>query len=282
MEATSPAQSTSRRRLLTKDNLGDGNLTIREFCEGDNAGVEEISWQHFRSLSLSAVRYYIAVHFLDLIFLVISGVLLCPFRRVVVMVIVFHVYLFVKAHIEMDQYIRRDCNDLRDINSTYMMSGPRTRFWVAEVQRNSSSDPSTDEKPLPKLAGCIGLVESRENPETAKLVRLLVDSSHRRMRIGSRLLLQLENYAREVGYTSIVLYTNSLNPSHVKFVRQHSYTMTQTIRRGLMRGDLICWYKNLNDNPTNKLIDTPTAKTPTLPTNTFQHRLSIAAQTVMD
>src|SRR5699024_2491062 len=120
--------------------------------------------------------------------------------------VLFNVYLTGKSMLEMEHYIRRDCADLQNVQNTYMLSGSRCRFWVAEIVKEGEK---------PQLAGCVGLVPSRENPKIAKLVRLIVERNHRRMRIGSRLLLQLENHAREHGYTSVRIYTNTLNPSHM-------------------------------------------------------------------
>lgn len=241
--------------MLAKDNLSDGNLKIRPFEQADSESVQKICFDHFRSSCLAAIRYYIAAHFQDLAFLTFLGFCFLSIRKLLVIVLLFNLYLFLKSRYEMEQYIRRDCTDLRDVMNTYMNTNDKTcRFWVAEICEDASSGAAnaatnaagqTPKQKVWKLAGCVGLVPSRENHQIAKLVRLMVERRHRRMRIGSRLLLQLENYARENGYVSVRIYTNTLNPSHMKFVRQHGYTIVQTIRRGLMRGDLVTWHKAL-------------------------------------
>lgn len=244
---------------LSREGLSNGALVIREFRPSDSEQVKAICFDHFRSSSLAAVRYHIAAHIQDLAFLVVMGLAFVPFRRVVLMVLLFHSYLFLKARWEMEQYIRFDCADLLNVYNTYMAGGSQSRFWVAELAplNDSSSYSASNEGdggPLEtggrvetggRLVGCVGLVPSRENASIAKLVRLMVDRKHRRMKIGSRLLLQLEDYAKNHGFASVRIYTNTLNPSHMRFVRQHAYTVVQTIRRGLMRGDLITWHKQI-------------------------------------
>eukprot|EP01057_Protomagalhaensia_wolfi_P003653 Protomagalhaensia_wolfi_Nauph_80__3652@NODE_368_length_2666_cov_592_247431_g278_i0_p1_GENE_NODE_368_length_2666_cov_592_247431_g278_i0NODE_368_length_2666_cov_592_247431_g278_i0_p1_ORF_typecomplete_len267_score36_60Acetyltransf_1/PF00583_25/6_2e13Acetyltransf_10/PF13673_7/9_3e11Acetyltransf_4/PF13420_7/1_1e04Acetyltransf_4/PF13420_7/4_9e08Acetyltransf_7/PF13508_7/6e05Acetyltransf_3/PF13302_7/0_0014PanZ/PF12568_8/2e03PanZ/PF12568_8/0_033Acetyltransf_9/PF13527_7/0_011GNAT_acetyltr_2/PF13718_6/0_02 len=255
-----------RSRVLRKDLVGDGNLSIRLFQPADGPQVQRICFSHFRSLCLAAVRYYIAEHFQDLTVLTLFGICFLQLRQLAVIVVLFNMYLFFKSRYEMEQYIRRDCQDLRDVQSTYLSSDPQCRFWVAELKKK-------DEQA--SLVGCVGLVPSRENPTVAKLVRLVVEGSNRRMRIGSRLLLQLEHYARDVGYQSVRIYTNTLNPSHMKFVRQHGYTIVQTIRRGLMRGDLVTWHKALAPLDQDDAIEEDKD-------NVVKFKIRSAAQHVMD
>lgn len=269
---------------LTGDLLGEGRLTIREFQEADREGVQAICFSHFRSLCLAAVRYYITEHFQDLLVLTVLGGIFMKFTDLFVVMVLFNLYLFLKSRWEMEQYITKDCLDLWDISKTYMTTTTQVAaapscFWVAEVRTNA------DEKSEPQLVGCIGLAPSRENPGVAKLVRLVVDGSHRRMRIGSRLLLQLENYARTTNYTSVRIYTNTLNPSHMKFVRQHGYTNIQTIRRGLMRGDLVMWHKFLetsSNSANTSCVDTSLNTSRSDDENISQMRIRSVAQHVMD
>eukprot|EP01054_Gregarina_sp_Poly1_P008199 Gregarina_sp_Poly_1__8198@NODE_475_length_8096_cov_496_560966_g384_i0_p3_GENE_NODE_475_length_8096_cov_496_560966_g384_i0NODE_475_length_8096_cov_496_560966_g384_i0_p3_ORF_typecomplete_len297_score46_80Acetyltransf_1/PF00583_25/8e12Acetyltransf_10/PF13673_7/2_5e03Acetyltransf_10/PF13673_7/2_1e09Acetyltransf_4/PF13420_7/8_2e07Acetyltransf_7/PF13508_7/0_00046Acetyltransf_3/PF13302_7/0_027PanZ/PF12568_8/2e03PanZ/PF12568_8/0_062GNAT_acetyltr_2/PF13718_6/0_034Acetyltransf_9/PF13527_7/0_11_NODE_475_le len=274
-----------RNPKLNKDLVGDGNLVIRSFVPEDSSGVQRICFSHFRSLCLAAVRYYIAEHFQDLTILTFFGFWFLRFQHLLLIMIFFNLYLFLKSRFEMEQYIRRDCQDLRDVRGTYLTEDALCHFWVAEVrkkvgQQPPTSPPSTtanggNTKETSTLVGCIGLVPSRENPSVAKLVRLVVEGSNRRMRIGSRLLLQLEHYARDVGYESVRIYTNTLNPSHMKFVRQHGYTIVQTIRRGLMRGDLVTWHKSLSPVDVDENGDDKDE-------NVVKFKIRSAAQHVMD
>jgi len=127
----------------------------------------------------------------------------------------------------------------------------KSHFWVAELQESPSrtsqrgaSPKSGGEKSF-KVMGCIGVLPSKDDPDVAQLLRLVVSIESRRMRIGSRLLAQFENFVTEKGYREVRLYTNDLNVSPLKFVRQHGYSVVQIIRRGLMRGSLIIWQKIL-------------------------------------
>ncbi|KAF8820726.1 acetyltransferase, GnaT family protein [Cardiosporidium cionae] len=125
---------------------------------------------------------------------------------------------------------------LSRINSLPGTSATKKLFYFFKRKQTSSSR---------KIVGCIGLAPYKEDPTIAHLVRLVVSLESRRMRIGSRLLKQLENFASEAGYRELRLYTNNLNPSALRFVRQSGFNLIQMFPRGLMRGDLITWQKNL-------------------------------------
>jgi len=173
--------------------------------------------------------------------------------------LLFLTFLFARSRWEMESYLRNDCPDLDDIQRTYM-DATRSHFWVAVLQESSSrtgtskrggasSPHGSGAEKTGKVVGCIGVVPSKDDADnvchTAILQRLVVSIESRRMRIGSRLLAQFENYVTAAGYKEVRLYTNDLNVSPLKFVRQHGYSVVQIIRRGLMRGSLIIWRKTI-------------------------------------
>ncbi|SOV19238.1 N-acetyltransferase, putative [Plasmodium sp. gorilla clade G2] len=97
-----------------------------------------------------------------------------------------------------------------------------------------------------KIVGCVGIVPFKGDNSIAQLVRMVVKKDKRRMRIGSRLLKQLENFAHEQNYNELKVFTNNLNTDSLYFVKQNGFNLSQIVRRGLMRGDLLIWSKILN------------------------------------
>jgi DNA-binding MarR family transcriptional regulator/GNAT superfamily N-acetyltransferase len=97
------------------------------------------------------------------------------------------------------------------------------RFWIAERTVDDVSE----------RVGCVALV--RKSRTTAQLRVLIVDPSARGLGIGKRLTHMCEEFAREVGYKKIILWTvNGLDAAHaiyqsagyklVKTDPSHSYT----------------------------------------------------------
>lgn len=233
------------------------DLNVRSFKAEDGPAVKSICRTHFRSLCIPAVQYYCLEHFRDLLALLVIGMLFQSFRDLVCAAALFIVYLFVRARVELEFYIQKDSPDLDDICSHYMMNDPNSRshFWVAEASfnRNSKADGSRN---APQVVGCIGCHPTRDDPSVVQLVRLVVAKDARRMRNGSRLLAQFEHFAIEKGYKSVRLYTNNLNTSHMKFVRQHGYEIVQCVSRSLMRGCLIQWRKVLKPSVESSAAET--------------------------
>lgn len=93
--------------------------------------------------------------------------------------------------------------DLRAINTFYSTAGNGTgsHFWVAEA-----SDPLTGTK---RIVGTVGL--QRIDADVAELRRLAVCLSTRGARVGSTLVRNLIQHAKDSGFKTVILSTASAN-----------------------------------------------------------------------
>ncbi|GAW82866.1 N-acetyltransferase [Plasmodium gonderi] len=144
------------------------------------------------------------------------------------------------------------CN-IGEISNKELIESRRTvPFRLNEIRKNifnrktNDDDDSNFRFMTKKIVGCVGIVPFKGDNSIAQLVRMVVKKDNRRMRIGSRLLTQLENFAHEQNYQELKVFTNNLNTDSLYFVKQNGFNLSQIVRRGLMRGDLLIWSKILN------------------------------------
>ena len=76
-----------------------------------------------------------------------------------------------------------------------------------------------------KNIGCVFLVRHPESPYTAKLRMLLVEPSARGLGLGKRLVGECTRFAREAGYSKIVLFTCSVLHTARHIYEQAGYQM---------------------------------------------------------
>lgn len=220
-------------------------LLIRSFTPKDAFGVKQIFTRHVRSLTLSLMMHYITRQFVDLTAFLGLVKLFVSWSQLACILCLLLVYIFCKARWELEYYLRTECRDMHDISNFYL-EDEKSHIWVAEEvitqkSRNTSEKPGTTSR----ILGCVGVTPYKGDRSIAQLVRLVVSQESRRMRMGSRLAAQVENFAIEKSFREVRTYTNNLNTSAIKFLRQNGYEQVQVVKRGLMRGDLFLWRKIL-------------------------------------
>ncbi|CRH03781.1 N-acetyltransferase, putative [Plasmodium relictum] len=143
--------------------------------------------------------------------------------------------------------------DIRDFSRKQLIANKRNvQSGLNEIKKKILSSKMNEDEDFNfrylnrKIVGCVGIVPFKGDNSIAQLVRMVVKKDNRRMRIGSRLLIQLENFAHEQNYQELKVFTNNLNTDSLYFVKQNGFNLSQIVRRGLMRGDLLIWSKILN------------------------------------
>lgn len=156
------------------------------------------------SLPASVLNFVWSPWFLALYFFVLFALLLA---------------LFAGLQIGFSRYIQ-NClrTDLDNVESIYLCQ-KRSHMWVAELNGN--------------IIGMVALVPeyNHENsfgkPREAvgRLRRMAVLPEFRRLGVAKKLLNELLNYAREIGYKEVVLLTTSAQEAALRFYPKHGFQL---------------------------------------------------------
>ena len=80
---------------------------------------------------------------------------------------------------------------------------------------------------------------------TAELKRMFVDDQFRGEGIGAAILIELENWAKELGYASIILETGTVQIGAVALYKKYGYTVIPNFDPYIGNELSICFKKNL-------------------------------------
>ena len=106
----------------------------------------------------------------------------------------------------------------------------RERCWMAEING--------------RVVGSVFVVQA--GPDTAKLRLLLVEPTARDLGLGNRLVLECIRFAREKGYRTLTLWTNSVLAAAIHIYRKHGFTLVREEAHHSFGHDLMGQYWELS------------------------------------
>lgn len=89
--------------------------------------------------------------------------------------------------------------------------------------------------------GCFKIFDK----STAEIKRMFVDDQFRGKGIGEAILIELENWAKELGYSSIVLETGTVQIGAVTLYKKHGYSVILNFYPYIGNELSICFKKSL-------------------------------------
>lgn len=92
--------------------------------------------------------------------------------------------------------------------------------------------------------GC-GCYKVIEQPQTVELKRMYVQASSRRLGVAQQLLAELESWAKETGYSRIILQTAIKQPESIALYQKCGYQTAECYGAYLRDADSVCMEKRL-------------------------------------
>ena len=142
---------------------------------------------------------------------------LWSFKLYILVLFVVLLTLFVGLHIGFSRYIQTCLHtDLDNVESTYLCQ-TNSHMWVAELHE--------------KIIGMVALVPLNDHEDSfgkrretvGRLRRMAVLPEFRRLGVAKKLLNELLNHAREIGYEQVVLLTTSAQQAALSFYPKHGF-----------------------------------------------------------
>jgi len=103
----------------------------------------------------------------------------------------------------------------------------RERCWIAEIPGPCTARPCTGRPCTGRHVGHIFLVQHPEQPDTAKLRLLYVDPAARGLGLGQALVNECVRFAREAGYSKVVLWTQSILTSAHRLYQNAGFRLVE-------------------------------------------------------
>ncbi|KAF1331434.1 Gcn5-related n-acetyltransferase, partial [Globisporangium splendens] len=114
--------------------------------------------------------------------------------------------------------------DLSDIPGTYLIEG--CEFFIVEASNPSSASSPENEVETKVIVGTIGI--QRRSETVAELRRVSVKTEYRRFGIGRMLMAHASQWARDHGYSKLILSTAATQYLAIKFYEKLGYKFTRT------------------------------------------------------
>ena len=213
------------------------NVTIRSFQSRDGHVVRAIFAESMGEMRGPFVHDVMSQAILyGLLLLLPAGLLnqvwhLWSFKLCILVLIALLFILFVALHIGFSRYIQTCLHtDLDNMESTYLCQ-EKSHMWVAELDK--------------KIIGMVALVPlddhevsfGRRRETVGRLRRMAVSPEFRRLGVARKLLNELLNYARKIGYEQVILLTTSAQQAALSFYPKHGFQLvTKKLANRALRG----------------------------------------------
>ena len=222
---------------VKQDNYMYTDVIIRSFQSGDSHMVRNIfaqSMGEMRGPLVHDVMWQATLY--GLLFLLPGGLLnyvwpLWSLKLYIMVLFALLLTLFVALHIGFSRYIQTCLDtDLDNVESIYLCQ-KKSHMWVAELHE--------------KIIGMVALVPLDDHEDSfgkrretvGRLRRMAVLPEFRRLGVARKLLNELLNYAREIGYEQVVLLTTSAQQAALNFYPKHGFKLvTKRLANRALRG----------------------------------------------
>jgi len=201
------------------------DVIIRSFQSRDSHVVRNIFAESMGEMRGPFVRDVMSQAILyGLLLLLPAGLLnhiwpLWSFKLYILVLFGLLLTLFIGLHIGFSRYIQTCLHtDLDNVESTYLCQ-TKSHMWVAELHK--------------KIIGMVALVPlddhedsfGRRRETVGRLRRMAVLPEFRRLGVARKLLSELLNHAREIGYEQVVLLTTSAQQAALSFYPKHGFQL---------------------------------------------------------